>query len=262
MVVALANARMTAPAPTRHPRRFGLFSVAEVVDGGTQHWMLGGLRADAEDCSKPSVGTIGCAPSANKSSRSWYSDAIGDPWLTYMFETCKTVGRFSESEAKTRTRFLAAEQSSVELGFQTNVLKNSTSIGAAAPNVTLAIAALEAKAAAEYGGEVTLHLPFVVAEEAVRVSLVQRFGDHLETVTGTRVSVGNYQPDLDGGSATAPVLYITGEVVLHRSDLTVSGPVFDRTNNDYFVLVERAYGALIDCFSMRATATLETGATP
>jgi hypothetical protein len=256
MAVVIANARQAVVAPVRTARRFGLFSVVDPVDGGDGHWLMGGLRADGEQCSKPNIGTILCGPTAPKSSRSWYSDINGDPWLTFMYETCKTVGRVDESAGKLRTRFLAAEQSAAEAGLQANVLNGAVSVGAASTTVAAAIGALEAEAAKEYGGQVILHLPFTVAAEAGRFNLLQRQGDHLETVAGNLVSVGNYLAAADGGSAAIPVLYATGTIALYRGDLVEAGPVVDRTTNDYFVLVERGYAALIDCFSMKATATL------
>ena len=85
--------------------------------------MLGGLTADGEECSTPLGDDHPLrSDTATKTSRSWYSDIDGDPWLAYMYETCKTVGRFDESAAKLRTRFLASEQSAVETEFQDNVL--------------------------------------------------------------------------------------------------------------------------------------------
>jgi hypothetical protein len=260
MVVAVANARQMVPAPVRQARRFGLLSVADKVDSGEMHWMLGGLIADGELCSKPSAGTINaCTPTAAKASNSWYADLQGDPWLAYMYETCKTIGRFAESSDRLRTRFLAAEDSAVEAGFQTAVLSAGTTVGTGAfPTVAAAIGALEANASQEYGGQVILHLPGLVAAEAVRAGIVQRFGSRLETVTGSLVVAGNYKADADGGSLTVPALYATGAVVLYRSELAESGQVYDfgANKNDYYTLVERAYSALVDCFRVKATATL------
>lgn len=249
-MTAIANARQTVPAPVRQPRRFGLLSVVDLVDGGEQHWMLGGLTADGEECSVPSFGTIGCAPSANKAMRSWYSDIDADPWMAYMYESCKTVGRIDESAAKLRTRFAASEQSAVELGFQANVLSGSQSDLGNFDSVSMAIGALEAYAAKVYGGQIILHLPVSVAEEGSSKGVFERSGGHLETVAGNLVSIGNYDP----GVAATPSLYATGATVLYRSALAETGPVFDQATNDYFVLIERAYAALIDCFNATATA--------
>src|SRR3982751_4576178 len=151
--VAIANARQTVQAPVRKPRRFGIFSAVDLVDGGEAHWMLGGLRADDEECSKPSTTGIVCGRTPNKSSGSWYSDTEGEAWLAYMFETCKTGGRYSEASAQLKTRFMASEQSSVEAGFQANVLNDAAVVGTGAfASVRQAIARLEEYAAAEYGG--------------------------------------------------------------------------------------------------------------
>ena len=165
MAVAVANARQTVSAPVRKPRRYGLFSVVDIVDSGESHWILGGLTADGEECSRPEGTDILCGPTPTKDSRSWYSDLDADPWLAYMYETCKTVGRFDESAAKLRARFLASEQSAVETEFQDNVLDTATGLGAFG-SVTQAVASLEAHAAAEYGGQIILHLGFLAAAEA------------------------------------------------------------------------------------------------
>jgi len=260
MTVAVANARQSVQAPVRKPRRFGLFSVAEIVDGGEAHWMMGGLTADGEECSKPEGTSIICGPTPNKTSRSWYSDIDADPWLAYMYETCKTVGRVDEAAARLRARFLASEQSAVETEFQDNVLDTGTSLGLS-PSIIQAVGALEADAAAEYGGQITLHMGFLAAEEAFGSGGLVRVGDHLETHAGSLVSVGNYHPDHAGGSVTAPVVYATGSVVLYRSALAEAGPVLGTAagnvpSNDYYVLIERGYAALVDCYMASATGTL------
>lgn len=260
MAVVIANARQSVLAPTRTARRFGLFSVANLVDGGEQHWILGGVVADGEQCSEPLEGLIVCGPTAAKTSRSWYSDIQGDPWLAYMYETCKSVGRVDESAAKLRQRFTASEEAAAEAGFQAHVLTNAFSWGAF-PTVAQAIGKLEQEAGEVYGGQITLHLPFLVAEEASRQGLLTRYGAQLETVTGSLVSVGNYRPDLNGGSNTAPVLYATGGVTLFRSGLVETGPVFGSgagnvPNNDYYTLIERAYAGIVDCFMASATTSL------
>jgi hypothetical protein len=261
MAVAVANARQLVAAPVRQPRKFGLFSVVETVDSGEAHWLLGGLTSDGEECSRPEGTSIVCGPTQAFSSRSWYSDIEADPWLAYMYETCKTVGRVDESAAKLRSRFLASEQSAVETEFQDNVLDTGTSLGLFG-SVTQAVGALEADAAAEYGGQITLHLGFLAAEEAFSKGGLVRVGDHLETHAGSLVSVGNYHADHAGGSATAPVVYATGETVLYRSALVETGPVLGHAgaqneySNDYYVLIERGYAALVDCYMASATGTL------
>ena len=260
MVVALANARQTVAAPVRKPRKFGLLSVVDVVDGGDQHWMLGGLTADGEECSEPLEGSILCGPTPNKTSRSWYSDLDSDPWLAYMFETCKTVGRFDEAAANLRARFLASEQSSIEIGFQKHALADAYSWGAM-PSIPAAIGKLEQEAGEVYGGQIILYLPFVALEEAASKGVIERVGDHLETAAGNLVAGVNFDATLAGGAQDAPVIYASGSVVLHRGSLVETGPVLgtgvgDLYNNDYFTLIERAYGAVVDCFSASATAPL------
>lgn len=259
MAVALAGSRQTVVAPTRAARRFGLFSVAEVVDGGEAHWVLGGLTAEGELCSKPRTGQVLCGalpPGSEKVSDSWYADLTGDPWIAYMYEKCRTVGRFDSSESKVRERFLGAEQSAAERGFQTNVLANAVALaGGAKPTISQGISALEAQAAQEYGSQIILHMPFQAAEEAKGKGLIERQGDHLETIAGSLVAVGNYLSTSNGGTATAPVIYATGGVVLHRSELLQAGPEYT-PENEYFTLAERVYAALVDCFLASTTATI------
>jgi hypothetical protein len=262
MVTALANARQTVTAPVRKARKYGLFSVVDIVDSGDSHWMLGGLTADGEECSRPEGTAIVCGPSAPKDMRSWYSETDADAWLAYMYETCKTVGRVRESASRLRARFLASEQSAVETEFQDNVLDKGTALGGFG-SVALAVAALEANAATEYGGQITLHLGYEAASQAFsgHGGLV-RAGDHLETIGGNLVSVGNYHADHAGGSDTSPVVYATGATVLYRTSLIETGPVVDTKTNDYFTLVERGYAALVDCYMASATGTLCDCGTP
>lgn len=261
MATALANARQSVSAPVRKPRQNGLFSVVDLVDSDESHWILGGLTADGEECSRPEGTGILCGPTPQKTSRSWYSDINSDPWLAYMYETCKTVGRFEESAEKLRTRFLASEQSAVETEFQDNVLDNGDSLGAF-DSVAQAIGQLEAHAASEYGGQIILHVGFLAAAEAFGHNGLRVVDGHLETITGSLVSIGNYHADHAGGSETAPVVYATGGVTLYRSRLVESGPVLGRVgaqneySNDYYVLIERGYAAVVDCFMAHATGPL------
>lgn len=252
MAVVIANARQSVDAPVRRSRRFGVFSVVTPVDGADSHWLLGGLLADGEECSKPLSGTILCGPTAPKTARSWFSDAQGDPWLTYMFETCKAVGRFSEASGKLRTRFLASEQSAVEAGLEASVLAGSTSVGTAT-SMAGAIGALEADAGANFGGEIIIWLPFALGEQAVRENLLVRSGDQLETVSGSPVVIGNF-PTAGGATKAA---YGSGVIDLYRSGLVESGPFLGANlQNDYYTLIERAYGALADCWRAKVTATI------
>jgi hypothetical protein len=207
--------------------------------------MLGGLTAEGEQCSAPSSGLITCGPSATKQSRSWYDDIPGDPFLTYMYETCKTVGRVGEAQARVKKRFLAAEQSAVEQGLRQSILANLPSLTAPA-TIAQAIGMAETEAAAQYGAQIILHISPTAAAEASRENLLRTVGDHLETVTGNLVSVGNYGTDI-AGSVT---IYATGAMDLYRGDLVEIPPSIDRTTNDYFALVERAYAALVDCFGV------------
>ena len=258
MSVAIANARQTVAAPVRQPRRFGIFSVVTVVDGGEGHWLMGGLTSDGEECSRPEGTSIVCGPTSPKDARSWYSDLDGDPWLAYMYETCKTVGRLDESAAKLRARFLASEQSAVETELQDNVLDNGTTLGLY-DSVDHAVAELEQYAASEYGGQIILHLGPVAASKAFGCNGLLRVGDHLETIAGNLVSIGNYHYDHVGGSADTPVVYATGAITLYRTELIESGPVVNTNSNDYFTLIERGYAALVDCFSANALGGVPGG---
>jgi hypothetical protein len=65
------------------------------------------------------------------------------------------------------------------------------------------------------------------------------------------------------------VVYATGATVLYRSALVETGPVLGRAgaqneySNDYYVLIERGYAALVDCYMASATGTLcGCGGTP
>ena len=259
----LVDARQTVNAPVRKPRRFGLFSVVTPITGGDTHWLYGGLTADGEECAQPEVGEIACGPSANKTSRSWYSDLEGDPWLAYMYETCKTVGRVSEAADKLRARFLAAEQSAVEQGFVSNMLATSGGVSVGGGDVLTTVGALERVAAEQYGGQITLYL---TAEQATALgTYLIRVGDHLETLSGSLVAVGNFDYILGEGGPSA--IFASGAVSLYRTDLTVTGPAMGWNHptgepfgytNDYFVLAERAYAAIVDCWVGQG----EVGATP
>lgn len=253
-MTVIDNARQTVAAPVRKPRRYGIFSVVTPHDAGDAHWIMGGLTADGEECSKPLAGEITCGPTAQpKSARSWYSDLEGDPWVTYMYETCKTVGRFDEAQSRLRTRFLAAEQSAVENGLKLNVFAGAPTISNSGETIASLIGALEAEAAAEYGGQIILHMGPTAGAEAARFNLLHPVGDHLETVSGNLVSIGNYEGAGLSGTVTA-----TGALELYRSSLVEVPPQygFNNNENDYYALIERAYAAVIDCYLMTGTVSL------
>lgn len=205
----------------------------------------------------PLAGAINCGPSPDKSARSWYSDIDADPWLTYMYETCKPVGRYDDVVERLRTRFLAAEQSAVERGFQEAILQSAGGSLTGGSTLSSGIGALEDLAAETYGGQIILHLPMRAGTEAARQNLIRQVGDHLETWAGNPVVIGNYDSTVLGGTpGTNTDLYATGAMDLYRSPLVEAGPVMLVANNDYFALVERAYAAVVDCFVSAVTVPL------
>lgn len=124
--------------------------------------------------------------------------------------------------------------------------------GAVDPTVGLAI--LEGDAAVKYGGLPTIHAPREIGTLLTRNGAVQRDGNKLHTVQGSKIaSGGGYSSGNQGPAGSAPAagekwMYVSGEVVVARSEVFDAAEL-DRSTNEMSVLVERLYVAAVDCYA-------------
>lgn len=183
----------------------------------------------------------------------WSSAA--KPFGVYGGLQCKPVGS-DLSPARVRDAFLAREGTAVEMGLMEGLLSSAEVVSLPAgvtADVRQGIAWLEGHAACHYAGVPTLHLPRGAASILAAGGGVESDGNMLRTRLGSKIAAGggydclNQAPDGTNSPSGKAWLYVSGEVVLWRSDLGVHD-AFDTTNNDQFVLAERIYMAAVDCY--------------
>lgn len=109
-----------------------------------------------------------------------------------------------------------------------------------------ALAQLEGLAAQSMAWQPTFHAPPTIATVLAHRRVVDRYGDRLETVLGSRVSVGNY-PESD-------YLYMTGPVTITRGPLMTT-EVVDPVSNLRRALVEQPYLLIADCEQIKMHVT-------
>jgi len=178
--------------------------------------------------------------------------------------TCKGPGfDMGEAEARTRDAFLAMESVGVERALlKTRFVDGPTwdpavdltpAGGAVSPAVGLAL--LEGAAGCNYAGAPIIHASRAAASLLTgNQGSVTREGDRLVTKLGSRVAAGGgYGCPNTGPSGAAPAageewMYASGEIGVARSDLFSQAEI-DRSTNDVYVLVERAYVVAVDGYT-------------
>lgn len=250
---------MTAPsfvAPlVVRPPRFGLLSVADVVDDADPHWRFGGVIADGDACTAPSYTQGPCAPTAeDKDIIDTYQWFESPPFGVYVLNGCKTVGRLDDASERARRALERGESFAVERGVQDLVfVPNAEAVGTEAVPIAVGVGMLEDLAAATYGGQITLHMPRSVVTIGGDNLGVHREGDHLETLLGSLVSAGAYAPETGPeGETDAPDgqawIWATGQVRLVRGPIFAAPTTINTQTNDFLALAERMYAPLVDCF--------------
>lgn len=254
--------RIRAEGLTPSAPRFGLLSVAQVLEGDEQgdgRW-LGGVTLDPAPC--------GCADGYDPACSDTPADVVEDiypeagpsldfdPFMVSYADRCSVMGLgpFNEFTARLRTAFDAAEPAAIEAEFELATLvttnphlasTDADELYAGSVNLIDAYAALEGAIAASCRAGV-IHTNVVAATWAAHLGLISRDGQVMRTGLGTPVAVGSgytgASPDgaapADGTSwlyATGPIRVRRGAVEQYPADL--SG--VDRSINRLVVRVER-----------------------
>lgn len=243
------------PSVTGH--RFGLFSVAAMPDDdgrwdlGIEYEPLQGGAADlrASECVDDYTGTV--EPPAMT------EPVEGIPFVVVGGYICKATSRpVAEAEERARLALTAGEERAVEQALMSAAVGNAPAfpdaevVTAAAVSLTDAFAALEEATAINYHSSGVIHLPRSLSPYAYRNSLMERQGQHLETIVGTHVAAGaGYDVDNVGPDGTpAPEgqrwVYATGAVSIRRGTVFIQPDpdhYLDKANNDVVVLAQRDY---------------------
>lgn len=124
--------------------------------------------------------------------------------------------------------------------------------GAVQPEVGLAI--LEGHASWNYAGVPTIHTPRSIGSLLMTRLAIESNGSAYVSKQGSLVaSGGGYENPNQGPTGAAPTagekwMYASGGVVVARGETIVQSQM-DRSTNEIFTLVERAYVAGVDCYA-------------
>jgi len=261
----------TYPVAPTVTRRIGtLLDVATVRDGIA--WQDGKSLYDTYNCMKFGAQADFCAPNTKDFDQAagWVN---GFRFAAYGGVLCKAVGLdLGRMESEVQRVFEAGESTAVERGLMDTGFTENTDADygwEAAEDVTptgtvtpqRGLAELEAYAASVYVGVPTLHLPIVVASLLAQTEVIKVEGNTMTTKMGSKVVAGagydypNNGPTGAAAAAGSKWLYATGEVLVLRGPAEVRQAI-DQTENDVYVLGERAYVVAVDCFTAAVKVTL------
>lgn len=257
--------------PAIQPYRFGLLSVATVVDHQGDDHELNGITYRSLACAANLEEFVAVCPTANNPSKVATDDARTTVVTDGAFElyanlSCKQTtleAMFQEA----RDIFALGEPKAFEAAFWTKVLAlptatvlNTTPGPAGALSVTSAIAALESFMGCCYPGRAVFHsdratVPFAAADH----ELIRQAGT-LETVLGSGWAAYACSPNTGPDGTVAPDghawLYATSQPIIHRWPAHVLPDnvthVLKRDanggqTNEPQVIVERSYLAYTEC---------------
>lgn len=257
-------------APTTTPLKGTLLDAATVTEDFA--WLDGNDLFASYACMKFQSEADFCAPNVKDFDNeiAWQN---GIRFAAYGGLVCKSVG-LDETEmlAKTRSVFESGESTAVERalmkqrfiagpdrdpGAGTDLawpapVDITPAGGAVKPAVGLSL--LEGFAANEYVGAPTLHVPVTIASLILGVDGAEYAGNVLRTKMGSKIAAGvgydfpNTGPTGVEAAAGEKWLYATGEVIIGRGPFDIRQNV-DFSNNDVYVLAERPYIAVVDCFA-------------
>lgn len=262
--------RIAVAPPAFTPRRYGLFSAAQMLTDESWEWRNGVVhdRPSAGCAPTGGVWVEECPPEAPdpKVATSEATEANGgDPFAIYAGASCSPVGiTAAEWDERAQTRLLAAEEWLVELvlqgnapvavapnfdgdqpadgGFTTPTLVSLGSEATAAG----AMSAAEGFLAECYGGRGVIHVPAAGIPFLADANQVVRNGGVLETQVGNLIAVHGNNPASSGDIT----IWVTGAVTVRRSGVEMVGDFassLDRQKNTVDRFAERAYVVTWDC---------------
>lgn len=190
---------------------------------------------------------------------------VGEPFAVYHMQHCRTVGRYSDAQARARRSLELGEGRAVEMAMAARLAAAAVDVTptpGTAVDIVDGLALLERYAGINYGGVPTIHAPRDIALMLASRNAVLRLGDHLESVLGSKVAAGaGYEGDVGPIATTAGASWVfaTGTVLLHQGNIIESGPQIVTTppaapgggfgsTNEYRALAERPYVGAWECF--------------
>jgi hypothetical protein len=162
--------------------------------------------------------------------------------------TCKPFG-FSGDDPALRDAFIAREGEAVSTGLFESLFSTAVDLTPTAGPVSpvIALGLLESYGYLDYSGVPIVHLGPGMISQLAATNAVTVSDGKLTTILGTPVAVsGGYESKTGGKLDQDQWAFVTGAVVLHRSEIVLQSQQ-DRSTNDIVVLYERLYVAGIDC---------------
>lgn len=196
-----------------------------------------------------------------------------DPFSIYVMRNCMELGNLADAQGKAMKALTLNEGRAVEHAIwdkflTTPHLQDLSPSGNTKLTPVEALAILEYFAASTYGGRATIHVSRDVGTLLTYAGVIQRFGNHLETVQGSLVaSGGGYTHNVPGTTPGAAVagssyMFVTGPVELWRGNAFVSPAVRKDGSNVFVTLAERTYSWAHDCLIAAVKVDVTSGAQP
>lgn len=253
--------------PTVNPWKYGLYSVATVIDDTNDH-ERNGIVYKSPPCTadvRPWVDACSQFDVTPKSPTDIDADSVirGCPLHLYAALDCKSPTLESMIE-EIQLVFNLGEQRALEATVWNNVLAvsgalvlNASSLPADAFTVVGGFSALESAMASTYGGQATIHADRGIAPFAADHHQIVPVGEHYETKLGSPVAFYGGSPNTSPAGVIAPSgyawMYATSDITIRRFPATVLPESVDQflkwgqLTNVPYVLCERTYVPSIEC---------------
>lgn len=251
--------------PIATPRRFGLFSQAEIrtaqldATGVDEHWRLG-IEWQSQNCAEVKVTTDNCLvlgsdrEGGNEKTPDAYCEVRSfAPFTVYAYDDDDIPGAtLAQHEQNAIARLVNDEQRAVEANVWTAILAEAGAPTDYTGNTAeMGLGALEAAWADLHGITPTVHLSVNAA--TVLASYLYREGGRMFTATGSPVIVGGGYFD---ASVDTAVIAVTGPMVLYRSEINTQANAVNKATNQVSIIAERDYVVGWDCTALAATISL------
>jgi hypothetical protein len=266
--------------PEFTPYRYGLLSVAQRMEGSGR-WELGGVNYTTHGCpngtdewvTRCPVDPPPPGPPPEKNVPTGLNQVEGKPFMLYDGAACYPHTGRTEQELLDLAvgNLIAGEQKRLEAKFWEQMRQTATivdppagSVDDAWANFCLAVGTLDDLLAKTYGGIGVLHAPRFLIALATLKNLTHRDGGRLLGPADNPWAFGagynlNGPPvsgDDDNPAGTGQAwLYITGPVVLRRSDIQTHA-TFGIRDNERRALAERNYVLTADCPALAVKVTI------
>jgi hypothetical protein len=268
---AFAPARYVA-APTPIPHRFGLFSVASVLEPPEADGWGMGVQWERDHCGPATLAGVGCSGQSlfniPKPTIGPAAFTLGSPFAVYGSWKCSPIGHLADAEQRALNHLYLGEERAVERAIYRGEAGNNALIDAStvditptpgtAVSMTAGVALLESYMALNYSGIGMIHANPREVTKMVAAQLISRelsTGTQLMTQLGTYVASEGGMSGLvapGGGAAAAGSywMFASGIPQIRRTSAQLLAPVrgsLNTSNNDLTLLAERVYVAAWQC---------------